>query len=334
MLLKDCVAELSLSDTQIAVVAFTRDGRTAALGSGGNLVQIWNMDTGKCEKIFFFDQRVSKLTMPGDSTRLECQFADGTYKKVNLTTGKIGETQKPDGRPFVSESLRKTISSMDIKDIQSVANGNAIVLTAKGEAYTWDETRKTLRICPGHRGKVTAVAICDADNRFAASYSPEKYIAGRCDGKRRALLNGEKLVRVRIVKTGQCQWRLPTNGRSIRKLQFFTSNRIILAAYATNGDILLWELINEPAPWGEKGHWERVEIVHKNQAEPLECAFPSNKKNFISAYDDGDIVISPFSNGGQQRRISTLPGIDAEVFRWKTIRCDDELKNMLDGYEH
>ena len=52
--------------------------------------------------------------------------------------------------------------------------------------------------------------MCDSDERFAASYSPENYISEKRDGRRRAELDNQKLVRVRIVKTGQCQWRLPT----------------------------------------------------------------------------------------------------------------------------
>ena len=108
-----------------------------------------------------------------------------------------------------------------------------------GNAYTWDEKLQRLNFCPGHMGKVTAIAMCGADNRFAASYSQERYRANRNDKTRRDILDGQKVVRVRIVKTGQCQWRLPTRGRSIKKLQFFTANRIILAGLATNGDILL-----------------------------------------------------------------------------------------------
>ncbi len=37
----------------------------------------------------------------------------------------------------------------------------------------------------------------------------------------------------------------------------------ILAGYASNGDILLWELINEQKYGREIGHWESVEIVRK-----------------------------------------------------------------------
>lgn len=331
---QDCIANLSLSDSQIATAAFTKDGKIAALGAGGRLVQIWNMGQSKCSNTLCFPQRVNQIRMPADGHILECQFSDLSYYKTDLHTGESCKVERPSTNPFVSKTLLKRLGGKKILDIQSAPNRNAIVLTEKGEAYTWDEKLKKLSLCPGHMGRVKAIAMCSSDARFAASYSPEQYHADRDDGDRKKLLNNQKLVRVRIVKTGQCQWRLPTNGRSITKLQFFTSNRIILAGYATNGDILLWELINEIKYGKERGHWETVEIVHNNQAEPLECAFPDNKKNFISVYADGTILIRPFSGQGERKIIETLPGIDAGVLRWNDLKCDDQLKQILNGYQH
>ena len=331
---QECVANLSLSDSQIVTTAFTKDGRIAALGAGGRLVQVWDMSQGKCIRTLYFQHRVSQIRIPADGHILECQFSDLSYNKIDLLTGESSRVERPSMNPFVSKTLLKRLGGKKILDLQSAPNRNAIVLTEKGEAYTWDEKLKQLSLCRGHASKVKAIAICSSDARFAASYSSEQYQADRDDGNRRGLLNNQKLVRVRIVKTGQCQWRLPTNGRSITKLQFFTSNRIILAGYATNGDILLWELINEMKYNREIGHWENVEIVHNNQAEPLECAFPDNKTDFISAYTDGTILIRPFSGKGERKRIATIPGIDAGVLRWNDLKCDDQLKLMLNGYQH
>lgn len=109
---------------------------------------------------------------------------------------------------------------------------------------------------------------------------------------------------------------------------------IILAGYASNGDILLWELLNEIKRGRERGHWESVEIVRNNQAEPIECAFPEGKKTFISAYADGTILIRPFSNSTDRRIIATIPGIDAGVFLWRQLNCDEGLLKMLEGYPH
>lgn len=114
------------------------------------------------------------------------------------------------------------------------------------------------------------------------------------------------------------------------------NSRIVLAGYATNGDIMLWELINTPFYGRERGEWKVIDVIKNNQAEPLECAFPSNKDIFISAYTGGSIVIRPFADNhkGVRKRIETLSGIDAGVFRWKNIKCDDEPRRALEGYEH
>lgn len=331
---QDCIANLSLSDSQIATAAFSRDGKIAALGAGGRLVQLWDMSGSKCINTLYFPQRVSLVRMPVDGQTLECQFADLSYNKLDLRTGESRKVERPSANPFISKTLLKRLAGKRILNIQSAPNRNAIVLTEQGEAYTWDEKLKKLSFCPGHKSMVKAIAMCSSDARFAASYSSEQYYADRDDGDRYKLLNNQKLVRVRIVKTGQCQWRLPTNGRTVTKLQFFTSNRIILAGYTTNGDILLWELINEIKNGRERGQWEKVEIVHNNQAEPLECAFPDNKKDFISAYADGTILIRPFSGRGERKIIETLPGIDAGVLRWNDLKCNERLKQLLNGYQH
>lgn len=331
---QDCIANLSLCDSQIASVAFTKDGKIAALGSGGRLVQTWDLSESKCIQTLWFPQRVSLVRLPADGYTLECQLSDLSYYKIDLNTWERTKVEHPNLKPFTSKALIRKLSGKNISDIQSTPDGNAIVLTEKGEAYTWDEKLKRLNNCPGHKSKVDACAICSADSRFAASYSSERYIADRNDRDRRGLLNNQKLVRVRIVKTGQCQWRLPTNGRTITKLKFFTSNRIVLAGYASNGDILLWELINKIVHGKEHGHWESVEIVRNNQSEPMECAIPDDKKNFISAYTDGTILVRPFSNPTVHEMIATLPGINAGLLRWQNLKCDERLRQTLNSYQY
>ena len=330
---QECIGELSLSDTQISTVSFTPDGTIAALGSGGKIVQVWDVVKRKYLHTLYFKYRVSNVSFPGNEHILECQFSNGTYRKVNIDDGRVGPETQHGGTRFVSQRLLKRLGRQKADKIESAQNGNAIILLENGNAYTWDEKLQRLNFCPGHMGKVTAIAMCGADNRFAASYSQERYRANRNDKTRRDILNGQKVVRVRIVKTGQCQWRLPTRGRSIKKLQFFTANRIILAGLATNGDILLWELINKMVYGKERGEWKAVEVVRNNQTEPMECAVTKDRKTFISAYIDGSLVIRSFSGLCEDDGvISTFPGIDASVFEWEDLKCDDDIKKTLRSY--
>ena len=328
---QDCIAKYSLSDSRIVTASFSKDGKIAALGSGGRLVQIWDVIEGSHQRTLFFDKKVSAVEFSEHDYQLTCQLSDGTYCKADTQTGEITASEKPPKKELISKTLQK--KAIQTLSIDIAPHGNAILIDSKKRALTWDEKTKKLSICPGHNGPVSLVAICDADERFAASYSDERYTASRQDGRYRFELNGQKLVRVRIVKTGQCQRRLPTKGRSLTKLQFFTSNRIVLAGFASNGDILLWELINRRVGEKEYGSWNTVEIVRSNQAEPLECAVPADKKTFISAFSDGTIIIRPFANAENTRTIKTYPGIDAEVFRWEQLNTSDDVKKILSGYQ-
>lgn len=336
----ECIAYLSMGDSKINTVSFTKDGKIAALGAGGKLVQIIDLEAGRCIRTLHFDKRISKVSFPGenlwhpDSTMyLECRYSDGSYHKISLDDMSDTRVECRENR-LVSNELLRCINGMEDRIIRVAPNGNAIILNKKnGLAYTWDQKRKKLNACPGHTQKVTAVAICaDADSRFAASYSGERYQSVRKASERERELNNKILVRVRIVKTGQCQWRLSTDGRKIKKLQFFTSNRIILAAFAVNGDILLWELINKLVHGEERGRWEKLAVIKNNQNQPVDCTVDVEQKKFISAYADGSIIIRSFNNGMVEKKISTFPGIDLSKIRWEELETDSVTRETLNRY--
>ena len=92
-----------------------------------------------------------------------------------------------------------------------------------GNAYTWDEKLQRLNFCPGHMGKVTAIAMCGADNRFAASYSQERYRANRNDKTRRDILNGQKVVRVPNCENGTVPVAIAYSWKIDKKITVFYS---------------------------------------------------------------------------------------------------------------
>lgn len=333
----ECIARLSLSDSQIITASFTPDGSIAAIGSGRNLVQLWSVRSGRCIRTLCFEKPISRVSFPVESKALDCYYSDGNCNRIDLETMRSSSVQKPKMQEFVSTALLKTLNRRNISyiNIKSAPNGNAIVLDSSYNAYTWEESQKTLQLCPGHRSAVKVVAICETDGRFAASYSDERFYpnAKEATRKRRAELMGQRVVRVRIVKTGQCQWRLPTKDRSINRLQFYTTNRIVLAGFATNGDIILWELTNKLVDGVEHGEWNSIDIVKNNQVKPLECTVPEDKQEFISAYANGSIVVRPFQNGSQSRQIQTFPGINASVLRWNTLQGDRMTIDILRRYK-
>ncbi len=326
-----CIADLSLGDSQITTASFTKDGRIAAFCSGGHIVQIWDVHGQACLKTLHLPRRVRQVRFLDRSDILECVLADGGYYVLNLTHGQLKEYPRTQRNAKTKQALRRKLSDQNIKRIEMAANGNAIIMAEKStEAWTWDQKLKRMNLCEGHRSPVKAIAICHADPRFAASYSDERI--PREKGMRSELID-QKVVRVRIIKTGQCQWRLPTKNRTITALQFFTTNRIMLAAFSTNGDIMLWELINE-RKWGKEiGHWRPINVVRGHEAEPLECAVSETDDIFISAYNNGTVQIRPFG-GGAERHFRLFPGVDFSAIQYREIDAPQDIKTILKGYPH
>ena len=67
---QECIANLSLSDSQIVTAAFSKDGYIAALGSGGRLVQVWDIRQSKCINTLYCDHRITQIRMRPDGRTL------------------------------------------------------------------------------------------------------------------------------------------------------------------------------------------------------------------------------------------------------------------------
>lgn len=195
--------------------------------------------------------------------------------------------------------------------------------------WIWNDETQSLNPCQGHTSTVLDVAICRADPRYAASYSDEKFHAKRKEDRR---LEGQKLVRTWAVRKGNCMHRLTTNHRTIKRLQFFTANRIILAAFSTNGDIILWELINKIVRGEEHGHWNLIDTVRNSPAEPMECAVSTKDNLFIGVYANDTLFSRSFS-GQQKSSFQVFPGIDLTCVVWDDLICDDGTKEILQHHK-
>ena len=140
-------------------------------------------------------------------------------------------------------------------------------------------------------------------------------------------------MRAWAIRKGTCMQRLTTNHRTIKHLQFFTANRIILAAFATNGDIILWELVNKFVHGEEHGHWNPIDTVRNSPAEPLECAVSTRDNLFIGVYTNGTLFSRTFS-GRQVSSLQVFPGIDLTHAVWDDLVCDDDLKEILRHHQN
>jgi WD40 repeat protein len=260
---------------------------------------------------------------------LECEYSDGNYVCINIRTGEYSESKSRQEILKIQKKLRKKLKKENIKKIDVAGNNNAIIQLNNSERlYVWNERTGELNLCKGHGEKVQYAEICDADPRYAASYSGEIFYGkGKDDGR----LNGKRIIRTWAVRKGNCMQRIPIDNRTIQHMQFFTTNRIILAAFATNGDILLWELVNKKVHGEEHGHWNHIDTVRKNSGEPVECAVSTQEKLFIGVNADGTMFSRTF-DGQERNRFKVFSGIDPTSLRWEKLDCDGAIKSILRNY--
>lgn len=330
-----CIAELSFGDSQVVTASFSPGGEFAALCAGGPLVQLWNVKQRRCLDILHFEQPIRRVRFPSSVNFLgcpflECEYSNGRYIRVNIFTGHSEEYRDPKKLLQLRKELRRKLKGKTIAKVDQADNGNAIVMEGNSNRlWTWNQATRALNICQGHTSAVLDAAICRADPRYAASYSNEAFHAKSRQDRR---LEGQKLVRAWAIRKGNCMQRLPTDHRTIRRLQFFTTNRILLAAFATNGDIILWELTNTIVRGEEHGHWDRVDTVRNSPAEPLECAVSTDDDLFIGVYTDGTLFSRTFS-GKQTSSFQVFPGIDLSCVVWDNLICSDSVKKILERYK-
>ena len=328
------IAELTLGDGQVTTASFSPNGENAAVGAGGQLVHRWSIKEGKCRGILHFDKPILKVRFPATtdfskSPYLECEYSNGHCFRLNIFTGKFSEYINNQRILKTQKAIRSRLRHEHIKKIEVASNDNAVVLLNNSSMlYVWDNATRALNLCNGHTSKILDAAICTADPRYAASYSDERICV---KGKDPNHLNGKKVIRAWAIRKGNCMQRLSTGQRTIKRIQFFTTNRVILAGFATNGDIMLWELINKMVQGKEHGHWNLIDTVCNVSAEPMECAVSTSDKLFIGVNADGTMFSRTFS-GVVKKEIRIFPGIDLTPLRWDVLDCTDELKNILQNY--
>jgi WD40 repeat protein len=327
-------AELTLGDGQVVTAAFTQNGEIAAIGAGNAIVQLWNIKEGKCLGALHFNKPVHKVRFPAQDDfvnqhYLECECSDGNYIRINIRTWEYSKSKSRKEVIRIQKNLRNMLKNENVKKIDVANNNNAIIqLNNSKLLYVWNQETQALNLCKGHESKVQHAEICDADPRYAASYSGEIFRGKRREDRK---FNGKRIIRTWAIRKGNCMQRLIVDNRTIQHIQFFTTNRVILAAFATNGDILLWELINKKVHGEERGHWNRIDTVRRNSGEPVECAVSTQERLFIGVNADGTMFSRTF-DGEERNRFRIFPGIDPTSLRWENLDCDDALKSILETY--
>ena len=329
------IAELSLGDSQVVSAAFSPYGDIAALASGGQLVQLWDMRAKKCLRNLRFDKPVRHVRFPATSNFdrepfLECETSDGAYYRINLHTWEHKLHTRPQQLLAVQKTIRGRLKGLHIQKLDIADNGNAIVMLKKSrDVYVWNQETRALNACKGHTSPVIDAAVCKAYPKYAASYSNEPFVS---QNRSTRYLDGQKVIHAWAIRKGNCMQHLKTNQRSIEKLRFFSTNRVILAGFATNGDILLWELHNRMVGGEEHGHWHPIDTVRNSPGNPLECAISTRDQTLIGAYSNGTLFTRKFS-GGTVNQFKVFPGIDPTPLRWTHLKGDAETIDVLSRYK-
>lgn len=331
---QSCMAEFSLGDSQVITASFSPMGSYAALCAGGTLVQLWNVAKKQCLQVRHFDRPIRRVRFPsarqvGAELTLECECSDGTCFRWALQTGEIRESRKSQRLLQIQRMLRNKLKGKSIQKIDVADNGNAVIMFKNSkELMVWNDATHRLNTCRGHEAPIRDAAICRSDPRYAASYSDERL---RVRNKGDRPLSGQKVIRTWALRLGNCMHRLSTDQHAIKRIQFFTTNRILLAGFATNGDILLWEYNIWLANGEERGHWDRIDTVRSGPADPLECAVSTKDGLFMGIYTDGTLFSRNFS-GSRKTSFTVFPGIDPTSLVWEDLCCEDEIKRILRLY--
>ncbi len=324
-----CIAEFSLGDSRICTASFSPGGRYVALSSGGKIVQLWDTEKVELKKVCHLKKPVRKVRFPETHACLECEYSDGQYTKINLTDGKTEESSSLRRITELKKAIRKRLRGVSIRKIETTDDGNAIVMANKSNTvWIWNNKQRVLNEYDKFFSNVVDVAICNADSAYAAVVADE--IMPSNNTVRREV-RGQRVVRTFATRKGNCMQFLPTNGRTVKKLRFFTANRIILAGFASNGDILMWELHNKVVGGEVRGHWDHINTLKNKTAEPVECAV-TDSKDFLGAYENGKITVIKYGSN-QVSGFYVFPGIDLSCITWNDLRCSDALKTILTNYK-
>lgn len=207
-------------------VSFSPDGKMLAGGHGEELVQIWDVNTGMCKKIFMADHgSYLRVLFSLDGKTL----ASSGHREINLWDAATS-THKETSEAYVHFASRMfingdsvTLASVDSSDIIWLLN---IV------------TREQKKALKGHRKNVKSVA-----------FSP--------DGRTLASGSWDRTVRLWDVATGNQKKVLKGHRKSINNIAFSTDGQMLATASRDN-TVRLWDTITGKHKKTLKGHTAAV----------------------------------------------------------------------------
>lgn len=335
------VLHISVGVRQTVCAAVSFDGHWLAVGAGSQLVQIWDLAKLAYRGCAYLERPVTQLRFDWTDRpeRLFCSFADQSgafYDCAKMSL--LPDKQSPERPHFNREKIERVAGTSAFSRFDTSPSGSAVALLADGaRVITWNQREGQCHYHNRQKQPILDAALCRRDDRFAASYADEVISAAELrrisDSKRKAVLAGQRVIRVWHTSTGQSVIRLPTAKRRLKRIRFF-SNGIQLVGFSKDHQILVWELTNEQWYGGTKevGRWSSTPITVPGRSDlPLECALLQAYYKFVLIYPDASVVVWDIKSRHEET-FQTIPGISFDALDISDVVAETDVLQLLSAY--
>jgi serine/threonine protein kinase len=284
---------IQTDNTSTRSVAFNPDGTMLATGGNGQMIQIWNVQTGaEVAALNGHSDVIYTLAYSPDGTRLASGSGDGTVRIWDMTSnrqaltlpGHVGDVRRvvysPDGRYLVSVGEDRTVRIWDAasgEELQNLPGGDPNSERILGAVFSpdgnqlltgWNHNEIALWSVPdfqqlqtfiGHTGEVRALEFSPQGSLIASSST-------------------DNTIRLWDVNTGDTEVVIPSQGRDVYDVAFSPDGNILASGSADN-NIYLWN-----AATGEQ-----ITDLRGHQGWVFDLEFSRDGSLLASASGDGSV---------------------------------------------
>ncbi|KAK7582833.1 hypothetical protein V3481_012131 [Fusarium oxysporum f. sp. vasinfectum] len=346
-----CLLTLEGHSDNVNSVVFSHDSTMLASASEDKTVRIWDLKTGKCERVLEGHIGwVNSLVFSNNSTMVASASEDKTVQIWDLKTGKCECVLEGHG-----ELIKSLVFSHDSTMLASASDDKTVRI--------WDlKTGKCEHVLEGHSSYINSVAFSH-DSMIVASASNDTTVriwdakTGNCehvleghddwvrsvvfshDSTMVASASEDKTVRIWDAKTGKCKHVLEGHG-DLAKSLVFSHDSTMLASASWDETVRIWD--------AKTGECEHVLEGHSDSVNSV--AFSHDSTMVASASNDTTVRIWDLKTGkyehvleGHSSYINSVAFshdsmIVASASNDKMVRIWDlktgKCKHVLEGHGH